>query len=425
MCNWELVRLKTKRVTILFGVTMFEPWVEKYKPKGLRDIVGQPKAIAEITRWAQSWERGKPIKPAALFYGPAGTGKSAAAAALASDFGWDLIEMNASDQRNLGEVKRVAGTAASTGTLFGGTAVKRLIVLDEADNIYGTADRGGYSAIKEIIAETHNPLVLIANDKDAIPWEIKAACLMVGFERISEEVIIKELERILHLEKIEFEEIAVKVIAETARGDLRSAINDLQTLTTGKKKLTIKDVVLYRRDQETSIEDYLAKLMEVTSADEARKLLWSLDMPPEDVLAWISENIPLAVSDAAARAKVYDAISRADIFLGRAKRGQAYGMWSYASDLMSSGVGLWRGEKVKPTKPRLPSHIRRYSRTRADRAVRDSLAKKVAQYCHTSARTARRDILPYLRFVFQHDRKTAATVATMLELTDSELELLK
>lgn len=401
------------------------PWVEKYRPKKLKEIVGQSKAIAAISHWAQSWERGRPTKKAALFYGPAGTGKSAAAAALANEFGWDLIEMNASDQRSLGEIKRVAGTAASTGTLFGGTAAKRLIVLDEADSIHGTADRGGYSAIKEIIAETRNPIVLIANDKDAIPWEIKAACLMVGFEKIKEEVIIKELERILRLEKIGFEEIALKVIAETARGDLRSAITDLQTQATGKKRLTIKDVVLYRRDQEISVEDFLARLLEATSADEARKLLWSLDMPPDDALAWISENIPLMVTEAVSRARIYDAISRADIFLGRAKRGQAYGMWSYASDLMSAGVSLNRGESLRPTKPKLPSHIRRYSRTRAARAVRDSLAKKIAIYCHTSSRTARRDIMPYLRVVFKNDRKAAEAIAAALELTEPELVFLK
>ncbi|MEM4202292.1 MAG: hypothetical protein QW786_03700, partial [Candidatus Hadarchaeum sp.] len=151
----------------------------------------------------------------------------------------------------------------------------------------------------------------------------------------------------------------------------------------------------------------------------------SLDMPPDDVLAWISENIPLVVSGAGARAKVYDAISRADIFLGRAKRGQAYGMWSYAGDLMSAGVSLSRGVALKPAKPKLPSHIRRYSRTRADRAVRDSLAKKIAAHCHTSSKIARREIIPYLRIVFKNDRKTAEAIAAALELTEPELGFLR
>ena len=333
--------------------------------------------------------------------------------------------MNASDQRTLAEVKRVAGAAAAAGTLFGGPGGKRLIVLDEADNIHGNADRGGFSAMKELVGETRNPLVLIANDKDAIPWEIRAASLMVSFGRLTQEVILKELEKILRSEKIEFEPLAVNVIAETARGDLRSAINDLQTLTADKKMFTIKNVTLYHRDQETNVFEFFIKLMDVTSADEARKLLWALDMPPDDALAWIAENVPLMVLDRAARAKVYDAISKADIFLGRARRRQAYGMWSYASDLMSAGVALSRGENIKPFKPQLPSHIRRYSRTRIDRAVRDAVAKKVGARCHTSARIARRDVLPYLRFVFKHDRKMAAAIAGELELTDTEASFLK
>lgn len=360
-----------------------------------------------------------------MLYGPTGTGKSAAAAALACDFGWDLIEMNASDQRTLAEVKRVAGAAAASGTLFGGPGSKRLVVLDEADNIHGNADRGGYSAIKALVAETRNPLILIANDKDAIPWEIRAGCQMVAFNKLSQEAILKELEKILHAENIEFEPIAANVIAETARGDLRAAVNDLQTLAAGKRHLTIRDVTLYRRDQETNVRDFLSKLLDVSSADEARKLLWALDMPPDDALAWIAENVPLMVMDPSDRVKVYDAISRADIFLGRARRGQAYRLWSYASDLMSAGVGLSRGESVKPAKPQLPSHIRRYSRTRIDRAVRDAVARKVGARCHTSARMVRKDVLPYLKFVFKHDKKAAAAISGELELTEAEAGFLK
>ncbi len=333
--------------------------------------------------------------------------------------------MNASDQRTLAEVKRVAGAAASAGTLFGGPGSKRLVVLDEADNIHGNADRGGYSAIKELVAETRNPLVLIANDKDAIPWEVRAASQMVAFNKLPQEATIKELERILRAEKIEFETIAVNVIAETARGDLRAAVNDLQTLASGKKCLTIKDVTLYRRDQETNVQDFLSKLLDVGSADEARKLLWALDMPPDDALAWIAENVPLMVMNPADRANVYDAISRADIFLGRARRNQAYGLWSYASDLMSAGVGLARGESIKPAKPQLPSHIRRYSRTRIDRAVRDAVAKKIGARSHASARVVRRDVLPYLKFVCKHDKKAAAAIAGELELTEAEASFLK
>ncbi len=404
---------------------MSELWVEMYQPRKLREIIGQSKAVQDITSWAESWKRGKPSKRVALFYGPAGTGKSAAAAALAREFGLDLIEMNASDQRTLSEVKRIAGTAASTGTLLEGAGGKKLIVLDEADNIHGTADRGGYRAVEELIGETRNPLVLIANDKDAIPWQIKASCLMVGFDRLTEDAIIKELERISRAEKIKVEPLVLRVIAETVRGDLRSAVNDFQTLAAGKKQLTMNDVVLYKRDQEIKVEEFITRLLQCTSAQEARMLSWQLDMPPEDTIAWIEENVPLMVTNPADRAKVYDAISRADIFLSRAKRGQAFKLWGYASDLMSAGVSMSAGEQIKPSKASFPSHIRRYSRTRAERAVRDAVARKIGARCHTSTKVARKDILPYLGVVFKHDKQAAAAIASELELTDGEVASLK
>ncbi len=404
---------------------MSEPWVEKYKPRRLRHIVGQSKAVQDIARWAESWKRGRPSKSTALFYGPPGTGKSAAAAALAQEFRWDFVEMNASDQRTFAKVEQVAGTAATAGTLLAGAGGKRLVVLDEADNVYGRKDRGGYRAIKDIVGKAANPVILIANDKDAIPWDIKASCLMANFGRLRDEKIIKELERVSRAEKIDANPVALKVIAETVRGDLRSAVNDLQTLASGKRKLSVKDLTLYRRDHAFEVGDFLRRLLESTSAKEARELMWSLNMKPEDALVWIDENIPKMILDLTSRVKVYDAISRADVFLGRARRKRAYKLWGYASDLMSAGVWMSRGERLKPFDVKFPSHIRRYARTRVERSVRDAVAKKVAARCHTSSRVARKNIIPYLRVLFKHDKKAASSIAGELELTGAEVAYLR
>lgn len=399
--------------------------MEKYKPRKLREIVGQTKAIQAITTWAEKWKKGRPPKPAILFYGPAGTGKSIAAAALAHDFGWDIIEMNASDERTMSEIRRVAGVAATAGTLLAGAGGRRLIVLDEADNIHGTADRGGYSALKELIESTQNPIVLIANDQYAVPWEIRQACELVNFRRLTDDAIVKELERICRAEGITADPKALKIIAETVGGDMRSAINDLQTFATGKKRLSVEDLSLYRRDREINVFDFLGKLLSAENATDARTLLWTIDLPPEDALAWINENIPRMVTDPAALVKVYEAISRADIFLGRARRGQLYGMWSYAGDLMSAGVTISKGKNLKWSKFQSPSHIKRFARTRINRAIQDAVAKKVAQHCHTSSRVARKDILPYLSVIFKHDKETATAIAKEIELTDGESNFLK
>ena len=83
-------------------------WAEKHRPKTLDEVVGNPTAIAELRRWAQGWSRGRPDKRAVILQGDPGVGKTSAALALASEMGWPVTEMNASDSRNASAIERVA-----------------------------------------------------------------------------------------------------------------------------------------------------------------------------------------------------------------------------------------------------------------------------------------------------------------------------
>jgi replication factor C large subunit len=119
-------------------------WAEKYRPAHLADIVGNTTAVRQMADWAKAWSRkSRPL----LLYGKPGTGKTSSAGALANDMGWEVIELNASDQRTAAVIERVAGAGSTTMSLTG--APRKLIVLDEADNLQGTADRGGAKAILE------------------------------------------------------------------------------------------------------------------------------------------------------------------------------------------------------------------------------------------------------------------------------------
>ncbi|MGB8308466.1 MAG: AAA family ATPase, partial [Methanoregula sp.] len=119
-------------------------WAEKYRPEHLADIVGNTSSVRQMAEWARTWNtRSKPL----LLYGKPGIGKTSSVYALCRDMNWDIIELNASDQRTAAIIERVAGEGSATASLTG--SLRKLIVMDEADNLQGTADRGGAKAIIE------------------------------------------------------------------------------------------------------------------------------------------------------------------------------------------------------------------------------------------------------------------------------------
>src|SRR5437773_5546595 len=145
-------------------------WAEKYRPKSLRDVVGNPTAVAELEKWALSWDKGRPDKRAVILAGPPGTGKTSAALALANDLGWAVVEMNASDRRNAEAVRQVALRGAVTQTFsdtgeFLTTAAggRKLVILDEADNLLGREDSGGSGAIGGTIRDRAERIVPTAD----------------------------------------------------------------------------------------------------------------------------------------------------------------------------------------------------------------------------------------------------------------------
>jgi replication factor C large subunit len=403
---------------------MSEAWTDKHRPRKLDEVVEQGHATKGMAKWAEEWKKGKPKKPALLLYGPPGTGKSAAASALANELEWDLIELNASDKRTLKEIERIAGSAATTGTLTG-SGGKRLIVLDEADNVHGTADRGGYSAISRLPKETQNPIVLTANNRYKIPGTIRRSCLELNFRRLTKRSIASALDRICKAEKINADPKALQAIAENAGSDLRSAINDLQALTVGRKELKAGDVTSSRRDRELDIFQAIKELLYAKTCQDAQKILWALDRSPEDAIDWIDENIPRMLTEPADLARVYEMLSRADIFLGRARRRQAYGMWRYATNLMSAGVALSREGKLKFHRFQPPSSGMMYRWTGRKRKWRDSLAGKIAECCHTSKKEVRKHYIPYLAVIFKNDKKAAGRISEQLELEAEEVGFLK
>ncbi len=140
---------------------------------------------------------------------------------------------------------------ATTASLTG--ASHKLIILDEADNLQGTADRGGARAIVDCINQAQQPVILIANDLYGLSPEIRNRCDPVQFKAVQARSIVPRLKYLCSAEKVSCSDTALRVIAESAEGDIRSAVNMLYASAIGRTTLSDDQVHTSQKDERVSI----------------------------------------------------------------------------------------------------------------------------------------------------------------------------
>ena len=377
------------------------PWTIKYKPQTLTEIVGNQDAKDKILKWVYEWDKKLPKKRALLFYGSPGTGKTIIAEALANDLGMELVQSNASNYRTAEAVQKFAGTASQYSTLFG---KKRLILFDELDGITGTADRGGLRVITDIIKTTSSPIILTANNAyDPRFSTLREHCQLVEFKKITRTEIEAYLRKICSREGIEAEADALRLIAEKASGDLRSAINDLQALAQGRKKLTYNDVAwLSTRDRKEAIFKVLGDIFYARNVWDARKSVDAADIDPDMLLEWIYENVPHQIKDPKELSAAMEMLAFADMYRGRIRVTQNWTLMRYFIDFMTAGVAFsWNNKTTGWVPFRFPTRIMTMSHSRAQREMLKAISLKIGKRCHMSSNHAAKDVIPYLRIIFQ------------------------
>ncbi len=407
---------------VWFKMTLAIEWAEKYRPRTLKEVVGNKKAVQDLQTWAAEWLSGIPEKRAVILYGSAGIGKTSSAHALARDLGWEVIELNASDQRTAGVIEKIAGSAASMATFFGG---KRLIILDEADNVHGTADRGGLRAIGGLIKTTLQPIVLIANDIYELTPAIRNLCLEIKFGSIQSRSMIPALKNVCESEGILCSLDAIQQIAENAGGDFRSAMNDLQAAASGKEVLEIEDLSTSARDVKENIFKVMQRIFKSTDCKKALEASRELDESPEDLVHWIDENLPVQYAskdgDLGDIRTGFNYLSKADLYLGRVKKRQNYRMWRYASMLMVCGSAISKSRSHPGfIKYQQPSLWRRLGQTRSKRDLRDNIASKIGERSFESMRYSRNNLLEVYSGLAK-DEKSAVEITAVLGLELEEL----
>lgn len=380
-------------------------WTERYRPDTLKALRGNDKARDALRSWARAWpDEGRAV----ILHGSPGVGKTSAAHALAADMGWEPVELNASDDRTADVLDRVAGEAAATWTLDGG---RKLIILDEADNLHRHADYGGASAMTDIVKQTAQPLVLIANEFYDMSRGLRGSCEDIEFRDVSTRSMVPVLRDICRKEEIDFDEEALREIAENASGDLRSAVKDLQATADGRTTITTDDVITGSRDRTTGIFPFLDTVFKEGDAKEALHTSYAVDETPDDLLSWVEDNVSKDYHGAELAA-AYNRLAAADRWLGRVIATQNYSYWRYATDNIAAGVAAARHEeKGGWTRYGPPSFWRRLGQSRSTRNRRDAVAQEIASVAGVSSATARQEILPFLSVMTHHCQNRELTVA--------------
>jgi replication factor C large subunit len=403
-------------------------WADKYSPGKISEVLGNNEAVSKIVKWLSAWRgEGVPEKRAILLCGPTGTGKTAMVYAISNELGYEVVEVNASDKRDRETVRRVVGAYASQSSLFGDTKA-RLLLIDEVDGLSGDEDRGGVSAMIETIKEARNPIILTANDKwDQKIRSLQSHCLILDIRRIQTVTVVNALTKICQREGIKPNAESLRIIAENSGGDLRSAINDLQAVAEGRTEISPDDVKSLRtaRDRVKGIFDGLRGMFQARSLSEAKASLDSLDMDHDMLIQWIYENIPREFSDPSELVQGFNALSRADMFLGRIKRHQDWGLLSYVYDLMSGGVSLAREVPSKRfVNYSFPNYIRALSVSRSRRAALKEISSKIAARCHASTHEVLQEYLPMIKIAIENDPKMAADMIKRFELNEDDLDVI-
>lgn len=220
-------------------MTDYLPWIEKYRPQNFLEIISNDQNITILKNMLIGGSL-----PHLLFHGTSGTGKTSTILALAKELYKNnvnlmVMKLDASDDRGINSVREeIKGFAEKKNMFEKGI---KLIILDEADSMTFDAQ----FALRRIIekySETTR-FCLICNYENKIISAIRSRCANFRFNPIDKKNIVKLLINISINEKINVTNDCLNIIAELSNGDLRKAINFLQSIS--MKSLHITENLCY------------------------------------------------------------------------------------------------------------------------------------------------------------------------------------
>lgn len=306
---------------------MNEIWIEKYRPASLSEIVGQDDIVATL----KAFVRKKDI-PHMIFAGPAGTGKTSAAIAMASELfgsGWktDFLELNSSNNRGIDTMRgheerdkkwdKTASVKDYARIMPSNDLGFKIIFMDEADMLTNEA-QSALRRTMEIYSRTTR-FIFSCNYSSQIIPPIQSRCVILRFRQVSPEAMKTRIRKIIESEKLKMGDAEIEAIIDVSEGDMRRVMNMLQAVSMLD---TITEARIYEiagKASSGSMKKLLATVLEHKMFDEAVKqaedMMVNGGMSGMDIIRGIHSVLRYSQIPAKVRLKALIAVGEAEFRL--------------------------------------------------------------------------------------------------------------
>jgi len=286
-------------------------------------MIGNEESREKFLLWLKKWKQGA---KAAILVGPPGTGKTTCVHLSAEKLGLQLVELNASDTRTKEKLSKRLGEVIHSGSLFG---TKSLVFLDEVDGLAGRADYGAIEFIREAVKRSDNPVVMAANDPDSDEVKkLSSATVKITFVKPPPEAVEKFLTTIAAREQLQVGKAELATMASAANGDLRSAINLLQS------------GAVYEKDEELTVSQAVNAFFGAEDEKAALRALRAYPGQPRDKVRDLFTGVVRSRVHEQRKTAAFEVLSRADLLMGRIMRGKDWRLLRYLDTMLASE--LWK-----------------------------------------------------------------------------------